>query len=343
MWTFAVNYSVHIWNNTPRQDLNFKTPDEIFSGNTSHLSDADKREIMKTFHPFGCPVYVLDAKLQNGQKIEKWAPRTRTGVFLGHSSQHSSTVALILNPSTDRISPQYHCLFDDAFITLQSDSESTNVAHWEGAYKDSIKKEPLDFNFPEFEKETDSSKDKFADNFSNTEISDRDKAIPPNTINKSILKKRKSVPTKGPSKKTSSSQSKITGRAHSQSSSTSTAEPSLQREYTVQFSEDAGSSSSQTHSSESQSSRDESDLSNPPQDFSVRTRNTTKELRPVKSKKRSVHGKRYLVDSTSPREGAGNRKSTRSRKSRQAPERFRAALSKVQDLASRLQQAQKQN
>ena len=32
LWTFAVNYAIHIWNNTPREDLDNLTPEERFSG-----------------------------------------------------------------------------------------------------------------------------------------------------------------------------------------------------------------------------------------------------------------------------------------------------------------------
>ncbi len=34
-------------------------------------------------HVFGCPVYVLNAALQDRHKIPKWAPRARLGFFLG--------------------------------------------------------------------------------------------------------------------------------------------------------------------------------------------------------------------------------------------------------------------
>jgi hypothetical protein len=36
-------------------------------------------------HPFGCPVYVLDGKLQRGARVNKWTSRARSVVYLGHS------------------------------------------------------------------------------------------------------------------------------------------------------------------------------------------------------------------------------------------------------------------
>ena len=46
---------------------------------------------------FGCPTYVLDPRLQDGKKIPKWEAQARTGMFLGFSDVHSSTVGLVLN------------------------------------------------------------------------------------------------------------------------------------------------------------------------------------------------------------------------------------------------------
>jgi hypothetical protein len=47
--------------------------------------------------------------------------RSRRGIYLGVSKDHSSTVHLVLNPETGNISPQYHCIFDDTFSTVWSD------------------------------------------------------------------------------------------------------------------------------------------------------------------------------------------------------------------------------
>ena len=71
-------------------------------------------------HVFGCPVYVLEPKLQDNQVIPKWHPCTRLGMFLGFSTVHSSLVPLVLNTRTGRISPQYHVIFDDKFETVKS-------------------------------------------------------------------------------------------------------------------------------------------------------------------------------------------------------------------------------
>lgn len=71
-------------------------------------------------HVWGCPIFVLDAKLQQGQKLPRWQQRSRRGVFLGLSSSHASDVPLILNLQTGSISSQYHVVFDDSFSTILS-------------------------------------------------------------------------------------------------------------------------------------------------------------------------------------------------------------------------------
>ena len=65
-------------------------------------------------------MYVLDPKLQEGKKLPRWQPRSRKGVFVGFSNQHSSDVPLILNLQTGSISPQFHVVFDDNVSTVKS-------------------------------------------------------------------------------------------------------------------------------------------------------------------------------------------------------------------------------
>ena len=71
------------------------------------------------FHTFGCPCFVLDARLQSGLgTVPKWEPRSRLGIYVGHSPAHAGTVALVLNPRTGHVSPQFHIVFDDLFTTV---------------------------------------------------------------------------------------------------------------------------------------------------------------------------------------------------------------------------------
>jgi len=99
------------------------TPLSIFSG-----SKVKDNVFWKHQHTFGCPAFVLDAPLQGsiGGK-PKWSERSRVGVCLGHSSQHSSTVALILNPTTGHVSPQFHIVFDDLFETVKQGADCESL------------------------------------------------------------------------------------------------------------------------------------------------------------------------------------------------------------------------
>ncbi len=87
-------------------------------------------------HIFGCPVYVLDAKLQDGHKIPIWLPQARFGVFLGFFTLHSSQVPLVMNTLIGIISTQYHVMFGNKFETvlLMDKNESIEV-QWECIFK----------------------------------------------------------------------------------------------------------------------------------------------------------------------------------------------------------------
>ncbi len=89
-------------------------PNEIWSS-----CRAPTEEINQS-HVFGCLVYVLDATLQDGHKLPKWAPQACLGVFLGFSTLHSSQVPLVMNVDTGKISPQFHVIFDDKFKMVLS-------------------------------------------------------------------------------------------------------------------------------------------------------------------------------------------------------------------------------
>ena len=116
LWPMAVDYATFIYNNLPNSDG--ISPNDLFTGSTSPVHR------LKDMHVWGCPVYVLDPTLQQGHKLPRWQPKSRKGIFVGFSTQHSSNVPLILNTSTGHISPQYHVVFDDDFSTVASISHS---------------------------------------------------------------------------------------------------------------------------------------------------------------------------------------------------------------------------
>ena len=70
-------------------------------------------------------MYILDNKLQGNQTIQKWQARSRLGIYLGPSPNHSRSISLILNPRTGHTSPQYHVKHDNFFETVNP-NKTTN-------------------------------------------------------------------------------------------------------------------------------------------------------------------------------------------------------------------------
>ncbi len=64
---------------------------------------------VKSYHTMFCPCYILDSRQHNAGSIgpPKWEPRSKIRVYLGHSPFHTGSVALVYNPSTGHVSPQY--------------------------------------------------------------------------------------------------------------------------------------------------------------------------------------------------------------------------------------------
>jgi hypothetical protein len=117
LWPFAVRHAAWLYNRLPNRVTGL-TPLERLVGCVD-----DHRDILRA-HVWGCPVYVLDPKLQDGKKIPKWNRRARMGQFLGFSEEHSSLVANVRHLRTGHVSQQYHVVFDDHFHTVHSDGEN---------------------------------------------------------------------------------------------------------------------------------------------------------------------------------------------------------------------------
>jgi hypothetical protein len=95
---------------------------------------------------WGCPLYVLDPKIQQGQKLPRWEPRSMGGMFLGLSQQHASKVPLVINLDTRSITTQFHVVFDDLFTTVPSiERETALLDHWAELYLENSTHIMLDF------------------------------------------------------------------------------------------------------------------------------------------------------------------------------------------------------
>ena len=110
LWPFAYKYA-ELSHNNWHLDENGLSPSQKFCG-TEHRME------LKDIHTWGCPCYVLDSKLQTNTMMSKWEPRSRLGIYLGHSPCHAGSVALVLNPRTLHVSPQFHIVFNEDFTTV---------------------------------------------------------------------------------------------------------------------------------------------------------------------------------------------------------------------------------
>jgi hypothetical protein len=88
LWSFPVKHLVRIYNRVPKA-LSGLTSLELITKEQSDYWD------ILCCHVWGCPVYVLKAKLQNDQKLPKWNRRVPLGHFVGFLDKHPSTVANI--------------------------------------------------------------------------------------------------------------------------------------------------------------------------------------------------------------------------------------------------------
>jgi hypothetical protein len=114
LWPFALEHAVHIWNHLPSHHSRL-APIELFTGVKLPTYKA-----IKQARVWGCPVYVLDPKIQDGKKLPKWKARSRVGMYIGSSHEHSSTVGRVLNLRTGAVSPQYHVVYDELFSSVSS-------------------------------------------------------------------------------------------------------------------------------------------------------------------------------------------------------------------------------
>ena len=119
LWPQAIKHVVNVCNALPRPGKT-ESPLSKFAGTSVQPN-------LKHFHPFGCPVYVLQAPLQTRNPFPKWGERSRIGIFLCHSPHHASSVPLILSTQTGLVSPQFHCVFDDNFDTVKREQADPSL------------------------------------------------------------------------------------------------------------------------------------------------------------------------------------------------------------------------
>ncbi len=83
----------------------------------------------------------MDSRLQSGiGGASKWEPRSHLGIYVRHSPAHAELVAMVLNPRTGHVSPQYHVVFDDLFTTVSFIQKSKVPPNWANLVKKSREK-----------------------------------------------------------------------------------------------------------------------------------------------------------------------------------------------------------
>lgn len=134
LWPLAVDHAVYLYNHVPNPSTGL-SPHDLMSKTRwpqSQLADC---------HVWGCPVYVLDKKMQDGKKLPRWKPRSTRQIFVGLSRKHASSVPMCLNPETGAITPQFHVVFDDSFSTVAAsvdDLPDLGSDAWMQLFGDSI-------------------------------------------------------------------------------------------------------------------------------------------------------------------------------------------------------------
>jgi len=133
LWPMAVQQACFIWNKMPSISTGL-SPSDIFTRTRWPQSK------FHDLHVWGCPVYVLDKKISDGNKIPKWKPRSHRCVNLGRAPSYASSIPLCLNTGTGSITPQFHVVFDDWFSTVASDPAQLpdfNSDEWNKLFGDS--------------------------------------------------------------------------------------------------------------------------------------------------------------------------------------------------------------
>lgn len=128
LWPYAMRTANDSINATPNMaDKQKRSPEQLFSG--SEVATNPKHWVH-----FGCPVFVLDQALRGSTKIfNKWRDRASVRIYLGRSPQHSRSVALVLNPETGLVSPQFHVQFDPHFDTVPQlyNKGAKHISKWQ--------------------------------------------------------------------------------------------------------------------------------------------------------------------------------------------------------------------
>ena len=97
LWPFILSHTAYLWNNLPNGHHGLTTL-EIFTGVKQNVL------VVRNEKTWGCRLYVLDPKLQDGKKLPKWSHRLRREQYLAKPLLHAISIELIRNLNTRCIS-----------------------------------------------------------------------------------------------------------------------------------------------------------------------------------------------------------------------------------------------
>ena len=119
LWPQALKHATNVQNTLPRNNRD--------ASSISLFACTMIKPNVQHFHTFRCPIYVLQAPLQNQNPFPKWNECLQAGIFLCHSPHHAASVPLVLSTQTGLVSPQFHCVFNNTFNTIKNEKQDTSV------------------------------------------------------------------------------------------------------------------------------------------------------------------------------------------------------------------------
>ena len=134
LWHMCLLEATRISNAT-RLNGDGHAPFCIFSKSKALLNIKDE-------HTFGCPIFFLEPKLEQKQKIPKWNPRAKLLIHVGKCPFNAGNVSLVMNCCTCLIYLQFRLIFDDTFSTIWSIRPALNPLNWNHLCRTSSEFEP---------------------------------------------------------------------------------------------------------------------------------------------------------------------------------------------------------
>jgi transposase InsO family protein len=113
LWKEIVNAAVYLYNRTPRENLGWKSPYEVFYTHTARLANIDEVRKPQLAHlrAYGCRAYAMteDAQLKRN-RLRKLDPRAHIGYLVGYNSTNIFRVWI---PHQGKVISTRDVLFDE--------------------------------------------------------------------------------------------------------------------------------------------------------------------------------------------------------------------------------------